>query len=537
MARVLGVVRLSRTREESTSVERQKQYIKTWAEQNGHTLVDFAEDTDVSGAMAPWERPKLGEWLPFEIGGTAQVAEFDILCAWRLDRISRRVLHLAALIDWCKRSGKSIASTSEGFDINSPMGGIFVNILAALAEGELEAIRERARSSFTHLMKQGRWRGGFVPYGYRPVKAATGEGWRLEIDPETSAVVREIVSRIVGGASANSVVRWLNDEKVPSSLDVQRMRAGKAAARSEWRVGNLLKMLRSHTLLGYSEMTETRTVEGKQEKVTRLVLGEDGLPLRRAEPILTHTEWGQLQEALTKNSNPKAGNRVGGSPLLRVAYCKCGEPLYRNRGRAGMYYRCGLRARASRNCPEGMSSIPAHLLEGTVERGFLTLVGDLEIVRRVFVPGENFAERLEQIEQRLKELREDRAAGLYSGDDGTREFREMYRSLEAQRAELKAKPSRPDEWVLEPTGQTYRERWASLDDPSERNRELREAGVRAIVHAQPISTSAALASEAASFRFDLDRGTVEDNRVMIEIPRNLWERVREHVAKAQPRKP
>ncbi|SCG69541.1 Site-specific DNA recombinase [Micromonospora echinaurantiaca] len=522
MGRVLGVIRLSREREESTSVARQRAYITAWAEQNGHTIAGWAEDEGVSGSVPPWERPQLGEWLPTSLGGRADVARFDILCAWRLDRVSRRVLHLAALMDWCKSTGRAIVSTSEGFDINSPMGAVFVNILAALAEGELEAIRERARSSFAHLMKQGRWRGGFVPYGYRAVKAETGQGWRLEIDPETSKVAREIVRRIIAGESANSVVRWLNETATPSPLDAQRVRAGKATTGTEWRVANLLKMLRSHTLLGYAEMTETRTrPDGTRETFARLVRGEDGLPLQRAEPVVSAAQWEQLQEALRKNANPKAGNRVGGSPLLRVAYCECGEPLYRNRGRHGMYYRCGLRARAGRNCPEGMTSIPAHVLEQITEQTFLLVAGDLEVMRRVFVSGSDHAAELADVEESLAELREHLTAGLFRGERGKAEFAQMYSALEARREALEALPSKPDRWELEPTGQTYRERWATLTTAAERNREMREAGLKVIVYALP-------SDEELEAMNDPD----EYKRVRVIIPEDLMERVQANAAKA-----
>ncbi|MFD6712354.1 hypothetical protein AMK25_22350 [Micromonospora sp. TSRI0369] len=523
MGRVLGVVRLSREREESTSVARQRQYIQSWAEQNGHTLIGWAVDTDVSGSVAPWERPELGAWLPVTLGGTAPAAGFDILCAWRLDRVSRRVLHLAALIDWCRSTGRALVSTSEGFDINSPMGAVFVNILAALAEGELEAIRERARSSFAHLMRQGRWRGGFVPYGYRAVKADAGNGWRLEVDPETSEVAKGIVRRILDGASANSVVRWLNEEKTPSPLDAQRKRAGKATTGTEWRVANLLKMLRSHTLLGYAEMTETRTqADGTKESITRLIRGEDGLPLRRAEPILATADWEKLQEALQRNANPKAGNRVGGSPLLRVAFCECGEPLYRNRGRNGMYYRCGLRARAGRNCPKGMSSIPAALLEEAAEESFLLMVGDLEVMRRVFVPGSDHTGDLREVEESLAELREHLAAGLFRGDRGKAEFAGMYGALEARREALEALPTRPDEWKLEPTGQTYRERWKSLESPTDRGREMREAGVRVVARARPVYTRSLFPG--------MPSGTT-GGRVEVQLPGDLRERVLQNASK------
>lgn len=494
MARVLGVVRLSRDKDESTSVVRQRQAVETWAQQNGHTVVDWAQDLDVSGSVAPWERQELGQWLPSTIGKDAspaaqerawtesRAAEFDILCAWRLDRVTRRVLHLAGLVEWSNAHGKGLVSASEGFDITSGMGRVFVQILAALAEGELEAIRERSRSSFTHLTATGRWRGGFVPYGYRTVKAATGEGWRLDIDEETSAVVRDIAERIIAGESANSVTRSLNEQGVPIPLDAQRLRAGKTLEkRGEWRVGNLLKMLRSHTLQGHSEVTEKHQgTDGKTTTATRVVRGENGLPLQRAEPILDRETWERLQAALDTNGSKRTGSRSNGSLLLQVAFCACGEPMYAAQGRGGVrYYRCGLRGRASKAC--GIPGMRADEAEGLVVENFLRIVGDLEATERVLIPGNDHAADLEDVERALSELREDRAAGLYRGDKGDRDYRAMYVNLEDRREALEALPASEDEWHDIGTGVTYRQRWEALETDTERARVLRSAGVRLTV--------------------------------------------------------
>lgn len=525
------MVRLSRDKDDSTSVARQRDYITSWADQNGHEIVGWAQDIDVSGGVAPWLRPKLGQWLPATIGTGAteeaerrawresKASEFDILAAWRLDRVSRRVIHLNNLIEWCGEHGKLLVSTSEGFDVQSPMGRVFVNILAALAEGELEAIKERAKSSFTHLMRKGRWRGGFVPYGYRPAKNDGGEGWRLEVDPETAGVIRTVVRRIIEGESANSQCRWLNEEKTPIPLDAQRIRAGKPSAGGEWRVGNLIKMLHSHTLLGQVEMTETLThPNGKKEKVTRLVRGEDGMPLQRAEPLISRDDFEKLAAALEKNSTKKSGNREGGSPLLRVAFCGvCGEPLYRNRGRGGMYYRCGKRARAGVSCT--LLGIKAEELESAVEESFLTMVGRLEIVRKVLVPGQDHSAEIANISRAMKELMEDRTAGLYSSENGQKRFRDMWRKLEAQEEALKALPNRDDEWVEEPTGETYLDRWNQLPSHKERNKELRDAGVRTIVHAKPARLTPLFALPG------IER--LEGSRITIELPPDLNERVRQ----------
>ncbi|MCY0941303.1 recombinase family protein [Streptomyces antarcticus] len=546
MARVLGALRLSRASDESTSVVRQKVAIQRWADSRGHTIAGWVEDVDVSGAVAPWERPGLGQWLPSTIGKEvsaveqrlawelARVDEWDILCGMKLDRISRRVLHIAQLVEWAGTHDKEIAAAEDGFDLSSPMGKILFQLIAAFAEGELEAIKFRAKSSYVHLMKSGRWRGGFVPYGYRAEKDAEGDGWKLvpdEYGTATAEVVREIVRRIVEeGHAINAVCRWLNEEKVPSSLDAQRIRAGKEPKAALWRVGNLTKMLRSHTLLGRVEMTEEITLsDGTKEKRTRLVRDAEGLPLQRAEPLLSKKEWDQLQAKLTENSRPNAGHRHDRSPLLRVAFCVCGRPLYRNNGRTAMYYRCSSRNISGAECGQS-EAIRAKQLEEAIEETFLRAVGHAQIIRRTFRPGVDHTQDVAEVTRALAELREDREAGLYSSELGKKEYREEYLRLEAKREALAAAPVVPDRWEEIPTGQTYAHRWAELASPAEKNKELREAGVKAIVHTEELPYALPLAEIGET------EGTVRHTlgRVELLLPRDLYDRVSgftaEHVA-------
>ena len=80
--RVLGRIRLSRLTEESPSAARQREIIENWAAANDHEIVGWAEDIDVSGSVDPFEAPALREWWD-------RKDEWDILCAWKLDRIGR----------------------------------------------------------------------------------------------------------------------------------------------------------------------------------------------------------------------------------------------------------------------------------------------------------------------------------------------------------------------------------------------------------------------------------------------------------------
>lgn len=533
MARVLGNLRLSRSTDESTSITRQRESITAWAERNQHTIVGWAEDVDVSGDVAPWKRDDLGKWLPSTIGkevseeeerlavAQSRAGEWDIIASWKLDRISRRVVHVHQLAEWAKANGKTIASVEDSIDLSTPMGLALFSLIAAFAQGELEAIRFRARSSFEHLVKTGRHRGGNTPYGYRAVKAEDGKGWVLVPDDygtNTAGTLREIVRRLLDdGESINAVCRWLNQDlsATPTAMDAQRIRGGKESKGSVWRVGNLVNLLRSETLIGRASITETVTLpNGKKEKRTRLVRGDDGLPLQRADPLLTQAEWGALQERLNARALKGGRDRHDRSPLLRVAYCVCGKPLYRTNGRTSKYYRCSTRNITGTECMR-TRSIKAGELEELVLKIFLRMYGKEELVRRQFVPGENHDAEIAELTRALSELQADRTAGLYSSETGQELYRSEFIRLDGKLSEMKALPSSPDRWAEEPTGQTYAERFAQLSESEEINRELREAEVKAVLHAEELEPDV---SDGYYFNPEGDTLRVAVGRVELTMP-------------------
>lgn len=177
--RVLGVVRLSVEQDDTTSPERQREHVQHWADGPAvmGTVIGWAEDLDVSGGMNPFKRPQLGPWL------TRRVDDFDVVAVWKLDRLTRRSRHFAELVDWCEDHGKVIVSTTEGFDLSTPMGKMFARIIAAFAEGELDTIRARVTDASRKLREKGAWFGGVLPFGYQFADREEG-GKKLVQDPE-----------------------------------------------------------------------------------------------------------------------------------------------------------------------------------------------------------------------------------------------------------------------------------------------------------------------------------------------------------------
>jgi len=304
--RAIGAVRLSSLTEETTSPERQKEAIQDWANANKTDIVGWAIDLDVSATIPPWERPELGAWLE-------RPDEYDLLIFAKLDRAVRSLRDFVDLMEWTEDHNVGLVILDPNIDLTDMWGRAMGGILAVFAELERNMIAKRTKEGYAEVLQQGRWPGGRVPYGYKPVKR--GDYWYLEIDEEQAEVLRTVINRIIGGASTLSQVKWLNENKIPT-----------ARGAKTWAYTSLYDMLRSPALLG-QRIKERGTSTYKRWEVIR---GDDGLPIQFAEPLINRETWDRLQAALNANAKNITGNRYDASPLLRVAFCaRCERPLYR----------------------------------------------------------------------------------------------------------------------------------------------------------------------------------------------------------------
>src|SRR5690625_8027768 len=89
--RALIYARLSRSNDNSTSIERQLKACRDLAESRGWEVAGEFVDDGVSGAVAPAERPAMSELL-------AAMPYADAVIAWKVDRLSRSLLDFASLL-------------------------------------------------------------------------------------------------------------------------------------------------------------------------------------------------------------------------------------------------------------------------------------------------------------------------------------------------------------------------------------------------------------------------------------------------------
>jgi site-specific DNA recombinase len=444
--RIIGYARLSRASEESTSIDRQREVLRSYAAARDWDLIETVVDEDVSASRLRLNRPGIAR-----VRQAIARKEADAVLVWRLDRLARSVVDFGLLLD----EGVQVVSATEPLDTTSAMGRAMAQVIQVFAELEAKTTALRVRDSRRHLATTGRWPGGQAPYGYATAPRPDGPGRTLVVEETEAATLRRMIDAVLAGSSLYSVLRDLNAEG-------SRTRRGRT-----WTLTSTQRLLASPTLRGYA------TYQG------RVVRGDDGLPVSPFPPLVSLDEHAALVELFAPDAAHAASTRAGrlrASRLLSgVVHCQgCGSRLVVRQNthetRAATYS-CPSRSRGV--ACELRVSARADVLEETVAHDFLAVLGRYQIVEKIEHRGD----------------RGDLAAVVAAIADTTDEMREpdadlpallgRLTDLQARRSVLESTPE--DTWVEEiETDETYAELWAASDDMGRRAM-LLDAGVHVVL--------------------------------------------------------
>lgn len=461
----VGIRRLSRKTDKTSSPERQAEQILKAAAGNGGHVIAWADDWEVSGATNPLDRPAFGPWLKGEKG------PYDGITAASVDRVGRNVRDTLNTQDMLTRQGRAVvtADHSDGvWDFTDPNQENEWMIKAWGSQMELRAIQKRNRDETVRARSAGEPKQR-PSYGYRFERPApTAKISAVVIDDVAAAVIRQVKDRILAAFNgeledkvtvSTEAVR-LTREGVVSPMDRLAELYGRPPKGRPWTHAALRHVLTSEAALGYL-MHQGRPVTGA-----------DGRPVRIAEPLWDRT----THEALVAATAPRERRTRApkGTQLLSgIAFCgTCGARLYINGKRkdSGFSYGCTGRVRgipASANCKPA-PSVSVAALDAETERWFLERYGWLELMERVWDPGTGHAAQIAELEAARERLRADRLAGLYDAPDDAEWYRREYARMGAEIAELAAAEHRDPGFVERPTGRRVADEWNAADGPRRR---------------------------------------------------------------------
>ena len=151
-----------------TTLDAQAHHCKNMLDAFGYELADFGKkglinDDGYSGKDL--NRPGIRAILE----SVNNKREFDGIIFFRLDRLTRNPRDLYALIDLFKAKDVDFISVRENLDSSTAIGRVVIGIFGLLSAFERELTGERVKASAIARVRQGRWVGGILPYGYKRV--------------------------------------------------------------------------------------------------------------------------------------------------------------------------------------------------------------------------------------------------------------------------------------------------------------------------------------------------------------------------------
>ena len=191
--RAIGYVRVSRVGgrggESFISPDVQRSTIEAKARERGLEVVEWVTDLDASDGK--FEREGFQRAIEAVEAGAAEA-----IVVARLTRFARSVLDTHRALERIELAGGRLVACDLDVDVSTPAGRMMRNILATLAEFELDVAREQWQTAKASAVDRGVKISNRAPFGYR-----FDSGHRLEPVAGERELVVELFERRADGAS------------------------------------------------------------------------------------------------------------------------------------------------------------------------------------------------------------------------------------------------------------------------------------------------------------------------------------------------
>jgi site-specific DNA recombinase len=334
------------------------------------------QDNDVSASKTRGAKTAWGRMLR---AASAKDREFDVVVAVRLDRLLRSARDLVVLYD----TGVLVTTTQGDLDLTTPTGKMQAQMLAVLAEFEVDLKGQRQRESNAYRRTLGSAPGGRRAFGYTSSKDG-----HVPLEPEATAV-REAY-RDAMTLPLHALARRWNDQGLTTTQG------------NPWDHSTIRGVL-------LNPRNTARLTPPRPEKARSTSWDADTLLPGDWEPLVSYERFLEVAAFLRDPARRVAGEQTERRLLSGIASCKlCGSTMKSSATGAGVrVYRCS---------SSGHLSIKAEPLDNYIEA---LIIARLEQPDAAALLAEAPTEQVEAKEAELRTLTEGRASILRMRAKGT----------------------------------------------------------------------------------------------------------------------
>ena len=149
------------------SLEAQKTKMKAFCDYNEYEIAGEYEDAGKSGKSIEG-RIAFNQMMDDIKSGKDEVS---YVLVFKLSRFGRNAADVLATLQVMQDFGVNLICVEDGIDSSKDAGKLMISVLSAVAEIERENIRVQTMEGRMQKAREGKWNGGFAPYGYALIAA------------------------------------------------------------------------------------------------------------------------------------------------------------------------------------------------------------------------------------------------------------------------------------------------------------------------------------------------------------------------------
>ena len=187
------------------SLDAQRARMKAYADFNDYEIVGEYEDAGKSGKSIEG-RLQFRQMMEDVKSGKDNIS---YVLVFKLSRFGRNAADVLSTLQVMQDFGVNLICVEDGIDSSKDAGKLMISVLSAVAEIERENIRVQTMEGRIQKAREGKWNGGFAPYGYQLVNG------KLEINEEEAVAVRTIYDQYVNtGIGSNGISKYLENHGI-----------------------------------------------------------------------------------------------------------------------------------------------------------------------------------------------------------------------------------------------------------------------------------------------------------------------------------
>ena len=187
------------------SLDAQRARMKAYADFNDYEIVGEYEDAGKSGKSIEG-RLQFRQMMEDVKSGKDNIS---YVLVFKLSRFGRNAADVLSTLQVMQDFGVNLICVEDGIDSSKDAGKLMISVLSAVAEIERENIRVQTMEGRIQKAREGKWNGGFAPYGYKLVNG------KLEINEEEAIAIRTIYDQYVNtDIGSNGISKYLENHGI-----------------------------------------------------------------------------------------------------------------------------------------------------------------------------------------------------------------------------------------------------------------------------------------------------------------------------------